>query len=643
MLAIEDKKKRWVFFQKHHWVSPDFSLTPILDSWERCSKRCNPYDWSKPHIASGYTLRSLLSRSDTLITSAFTVVEDTYDSMSTMPVVFLVTDDNGCILLSLGDKELSDELSELRIKDGSFLNEGVVGTNAVSVVLETHVESEVIGADHFNQHLHKYSMSAAPVFDTFGRLRGTFSIITRVGAYSELINVVVKSCSREIASQLHINIEQEQSNKMSCTYNATLECMDDGLVAWNKDNKIIETNRQAEEILNIRALSVLDCDVFNIINFPPSLHESIVNRKLTRRKQTTVEVNNSFIEVIVTIRPLSDGGNLLFIHPIDKIRELAQQQVGSSARYTFSNLISESKKMKNTIRLAKRAVNSRSPVLISGEEGVGKSDFAMAMHNESPNCNGPFITMNCRTLNSEQAVQEILGHDDEGNGGQPSKFELAHGGTLFLEKVEQLDPELQSRLLKILKTGLVSRHNSQRLIPVKFQLICSTSSNIFEYVTQRSFGRQLYYEISANELQIVPLRKRKEDIECAVMSIIDAYEKRHNVDVSIEKKVLDALTNYRWSGNNSELKNKMERILLNRRGNIITMGDIPEDIKQNNAIDDSGQEVNILSLEEVEKNAILHAWNIHDGKVIKIAKALQISRATLWRKMKKYGLENSLL
>ncbi|MCF4175377.1 MULTISPECIES: dihydroxyacetone kinase operon transcriptional regulator DhaR [Vibrio] len=642
MPAIEDKKKRWVFYQKHHWVSPDFSLTPILDSWERCSKRCNPYDWSKPHIASGYTLRSLLSRSDTLITSAITVVEDTYDSMQNMQVVLLVTDDNGCILLSLGNKELSEELGQLRIKDGSFLNEGVIGTNAVSVVLETHIASEVIGADHFNQHLHNYSMSAAPIFDTFGRIRGTFSVLTKVEAHSELINVIVSSCSREIASQLHINMEQEQSNKMSCTYNATLECMDDGLVAWNKDHHILKTNRQAEEILNIRAISVLDCDVFNIINFPPSLRESILNHEFIRRKQTTVEVNDSFIEVIVTIRPLSDGGSLLFIHPIDKIRELAQQQVGSSARYTFSNLISESKKMKNTIRLAKRAVNSRSPILISGEEGVGKSDLAMAMHNESPNRNGPFITMNCRTLNSEHAIQEILGHDDEGSGGQPSKFELAHGGTLFLEKIEQLDPELQGNLLKLLKTGLVSRYNSQRLIPVKFQLICSTYSDVFEYVTQGAFGKQLYYEISANEIEISPLRKRKEDIEYAVLSLINAYKKRHNVGVSINRAALDALINFRWNGNNSELKNKMERILLNRKGDLISMSDIPEDIKQNNTIDDVKQEVEVLSLEEIEKDAILHAWKIHNGKVIKIAKVLKVSRATLWRKMKKYGLDSSL-
>ncbi len=152
----------------------------------------------------------------------------------------------------------------------------------------------------------------------------------------------------------------------------------------------------------------------------------------------------------------------------------------------------------------------------------------------------------------------------------------------------------------------------------------------------------MYYEISANEIEISPLRKRKEDIEYAVLSLINAYKKRHNVGVSINRAALDALINFRWNGNNSELKNKMERILLNRKGDLISMSDIPEDIKQNNTIDDVKQEVEVLSLEEIEKDAILHAWKIHNGKVIKIAKVLKVSRATLWRKMKKYGLDSSL-
>ncbi|MDF5203475.1 sigma 54-interacting transcriptional regulator, partial [Vibrio parahaemolyticus] len=204
---------------------------------------------------------------------------------------------------------------------------------------------------------------------------------------------------------------------------------------------------------------------------------------------------------------------------------------------------------------------------------------AMAIHNESTYKEGPFITLNCRSINTEQLVKETLGYDE--GQGMPSKFELAHGGTLFLDKVEYLSPDLQAVLLKLLKTGLVSRSDSLRLIPVDFQLITSTASEISEYVTQRSFGRQLYYEISSNELRIPPLRKRKEDIEFLVQQLISHYERRHNVTISIEPVALEALMNFRWSGNNSELRNRTERILLNRSSNLIKLNDIPEDIKLN--------------------------------------------------------------
>lgn len=264
----------------------------------------------------------------------------------------------------------------------------------------------------------------------------------------------------------------------------------------------------------------------------------------------------------------------------------------------------------------------------------------MAIHNESEYKEGPFITLNCRSVNSEQMIRETLGYDE--GQGMPSKFELAHNGTLYLEKIEYLCPDLQAVILKLLKTGLVSRSDSQRLIPVKFQLITSTSSDISEYVAQRSFGRQLYYEISSNELHIPPLRKRKEDIEYMIQKIINNYEKRHNVAISVEKVVMDALMNFNWQGNNSELRNRMERVLLNRSSNLIKLDDIPEEIKLNLNAGNDPENQPILSLEEVEKKAIIQAWNIYDGKMKEMAKALKIGRTTLWRKINKFGLADQI-
>ncbi|MCW8348382.1 PTS-dependent dihydroxyacetone kinase operon transcriptional regulator DhaR [Vibrio sp. ZSDZ65] len=640
MLSIEDNKKKWEFFQKHHWVSPEFMLSPILESWERCAKQSSPYNWSKPHVASGYTLKSLIKRNERVISCATTVIEDTYDLLRDEAVILFVTDDSGCVLFTIGHDDLLREVNELGFKKGCFFSEGKVGTNAISLTLNTHMPAEVYAAAHFNRHLHPYASTAAPIFDTLGRLRGTISLLKRAKEYSKENHVIISSCAKEIALQIHIQNEQESMNRLLNAHNATLECMDDGLLAWNDENRITMANHQAERLLKFKTLDVIEKDIFSVVRFAPTILRSIEDNNTIRRKQTTVEISGEFVEAIITLRPLVDGSKLLFVHPIDKIRELAQQQIGGSAKYTFANLNVQSKGMKHIITVAKRAIKSKSPILITGEEGVGKSDLAMAIHNESDQKDGPFISINCRSLTSEAMIREMLGYDDEDGHGLPSKFELAHNGTLYLEKIEYMSPELQAVILKLLKTGLVSRSDSQRLIPVAFQLLTSTTSDISEYVAQRSFGRQLYYEISSNELNIPPLRKRKEDIEHLVMMMISNYEKRHNVAVTIERTVMEALVQFNWKGNNSELKSRMERILLNRSANMITLGDIPEEIKSgaNDSAAKNGK--HILTLEDVEKKAIIQAWNMFDGKMQDMAKALNIGRTTLWRKVQKYGLDD---
>ncbi|MBO0213215.1 PTS-dependent dihydroxyacetone kinase operon transcriptional regulator DhaR [Vibrio sp. Vb2880] len=638
MLSIEDNKTKWDFFQKHHWVSPEFARSHVLESWERCIKQCSPYTWSKPHLASGYTFASLMRRNERLIQCATTVLEDTYDMLDDDTLLLMVTDDNGCILSLVGHSQLKEEMDALGIKQGCFLSEGKIGTNATNLCVHTHVACDVFAAEHFNRHLHAYASAAAPIFDQFGKLRGTACLFKKADAYRKENLVIIASCAKEVSLQIHIQSEQENTNRLTCAHNATLESMDDGLIAWDEEQHITMANNQAERLLNLDMAKVLDKELFSVLRFAPNIVSSIEAGAQINRKLTTLEVHGEFVEAIITLRPLNDGSSLLFLHPIDKIRELAQQQIGGQARYTFSSLPVVSRKMKHLITVAKRATKSKSPILITGEEGVGKATLAMAIHNESDYKEGPFITLNCRSLTSEQQIRETLGYDE--GQGMPSKFELAHGGTLFLEKVEYLSPDLQSVLLKLLKTGLVSRSDSLRLIPVDFQLITSTASEISEYVTQRSFGRQLYYEISANELRIPPLRTRKEDIEFLVQQIVNHYERRHNVTISVEKLAMDALMSFRWPGNNSELRNRTERMLLNRSANLIRLSDIPEDIKFN--LNQSTDNQPVLSLEEVEKKAIIQAWTLCDGKLNEMAKALKIGRTTLWRKINKFELTEQL-
>ncbi|WEM44848.1 dihydroxyacetone kinase operon transcriptional regulator DhaR (plasmid) [Photobacterium sp. DA100] len=635
MLSIEDSKTRWEFFQKHQWVSPEFSDSPVFHSWQRCVKQMNAYDWSRPHIASGFTLASLKRRTERVINCAVTVVEDTYDLLREEKLLLLVTDDNGCVMFTIGHPELESKMEALGIKVGCFLSEDKIGTNAVSFAIDTNMPCEVFAGDHFKRELHDIASAAAPVIDTFGKLRGTIMLVRHAGEYMRENLAIASSCAKEVSLQLHIQNEQENMNRLQSAHSAALEYMDDGIISWDGENLISYISHQTEKLLSVHGNDLLERDIFTVIRFAPNILSSIKQGEMVRRRQTTFEIDGRFIEAIVTYRCISDGIHLLFIHPLDKFREMIQQQVVGSAKYTFDSLPVVSQQMKHVIKVARRALKTQAPILITGEEGVGKTGLAMAIHNESAYGEGPFITLNCRSTNPHQLLRDVLG-SDEGEG-QLSKFELAQNGTLYVENIELLGPELQAALLKLLKTGLVSRSDSQRLISVKFQLITSTTVNIGDQVSQGSFSRQLYYDISANELHVPPIRKRKEDIEHMILKLLSNYEQRHHVAIEVDKKVKEALLNFHWSGNNSELRNHIERILLNRSSNYIELEDIPDEIRLYSP-QESVVTISVMTLEDVEKQAIIEAWRVYGGRMQEMAKALDIGRTTLWRKVKKYQL-----
>lgn len=325
-----------------------------------------------------------------------------------------------------------------------------------------------------------------------------------------------------------------------------------------------------------------------------------------------------------------------FIHPLETIRRFAQRNIDNNVELSFDSLVTHSKKMKKVQTIAKRAAKTKNPILLRGEDGVGKNKIAQAMHHLSDNSKGPFIIVNCKVIQAENMVRELLGCDE--GEGKLSKFELANGGTIYLEQVEFLSSEVQSALLQMLKNNLFMRTSSNRMIPVNFQLITSTSADLEQYVNQGTFRRHLYYAISAVELNIPSLRHRQEDIVELVHRQLLRLEKRYKTSLSITDEALQLLLHYSWPGNLSELQNKIEKIVLNRSGDLITIDDFPSQLLEEPIKGELSAKGYIQSLEAIEKQAIQQAWDHFDGRVNEIATALQIGRTTLWRKLKKYQI-----
>lgn len=635
-LTKESAHTCWEFFQKHRWVSAEFTLSPILDSWKRCIRQTSPYEWHKPNVASGSTLSSFIQRSAEIIAIAETVLEDVYQMLDPRTCVMLVTDATGCTLSILGNDKIITDFNDLGFKKGAFWTEGRVGTNAVSLSLHTHEPASIFAAQHFNQHLHKYCTHAAPVFNTEGRLTACLLLITHVENYQQSDAALIASCAKETSTLLQLERNVSDANTLLGQRNAVLECMDDGIIAWDQDRHITLINNQAASTFNLDKDRVIGIQLEKLILLPPIIKSGIQARLKLSHLEITFESQGKFIEALVTLRPLHDGSFLLFLHPLETMRRFAQRHIGSNVELSFNSLVTNSKKMQKIQTIAKRAAKTNEPILLKGEDGVGKNKIAQAIHHLSDKNKGPFITINCKSITPENMLKELLGTDD--GEGQASKFELASGGTIYLEQIEFLCTEMQSALLQILKTNLLMRTNSNRMIPVNFQLISCTSADLEQYINQDSFRRQLYYAISAVELDIPPLRQRKEDIIELIQRQLRRLEKRYNTRLSINDDALDVLYRYSWPGNISELQNKIEKIVLNRNDDMITTDDLPNQFLSSPIEKDMYGTPYVQSLEAMEKQAIEKACEVFDGRTHDIAAALQISRTTLWRKLKKYNI-----
>ncbi len=274
-----DIQTRWDFFQKHHWVAPQFATSPILESWERCLRQSNPYEWLKPHVAVGTTLDSFLKRNLAATCIAEAILEDAFQFLESRRCCFLVTDETGCTMSIIGHHEMIEELRTLGIKKGAFWSEGRLGTNAINLSLHTHETVSLFSAQHFNTKLHGYSCHASPVFDEQGRARAALMLFTMASEHKDSDAALVNSCAKEVASQLLIEKTLTQSNQILCQRNAVLECMDDGVISWDKDERITFINQVASEKLKLKKDLVLYKSLRDAITLPPALKNALEGEK----------------------------------------------------------------------------------------------------------------------------------------------------------------------------------------------------------------------------------------------------------------------------------------------------------------------------------------------------------------------------
>lgn len=315
----------------------------------------------------------------------------------------------------------------------------------------------------------------------------------------------------------------------------------------------------------------------------------------------------------------------------------------NNAYYTFDHLIGESPAFVEMKNQARKAARSESNVLILGESGTGKELFAHSIHNGSSRAMGAFVKVNCGAIPAELIESELFGYEEGSftgakRGGKMGKFEVADGGTIFLDEIGELPLHLQVKILHVLQEKEIERIGGNGTIPVNVRIIAATNRNLEKMVEKGEFRLDLYYRLKVMQIVVPSLEERAEDITLLVNHFIEKYEKLMKKSIKgINESALYELQRYSWPGNIRELENTIESALNNvDEGEYITLEHLPEDIIG------SKEQYTIRPLtevmEETERSIILNCLRMMNGNKSETAKQLGISRTSLYEKMDKYRL-----
>ena len=352
-------------------------------------------------------------------------------------------------------------------------------------------------------------------------------------------------------------------------------------------------------------------------------------------------------------KPFNNEELLLSLSKAARLAELEQQnrrmRRDLEKRYATQNIVGRSNAMAHVLEMVDRVAPSRSTVLITGESGTGKELVAKAIHYTSGRKDAPFVSVNCSALNSGVLESELFGHEKGSFTGatarRKGRFELADKGTLFLDEISETTPELQVKLLRVLQERTFERVGGTEPVHVDIRLLAATNRDLKTCVEQGTFREDLYYRLNVVQIELPPLRERREDIPLLVSYFLSTFAADNDKEVpTFSSQAMEMLSAYEWPGNVRQLQNIVERCVVLASGKVISLDDLPAEITNEetqfkSAVDLLPSRLNLAeTLEKIEAALIRRALARSNFVQVKAAEMLGLSKSLLQYKLKKYKL-----
>ncbi|MDI6893827.1 MAG: sigma 54-interacting transcriptional regulator [Bacillota bacterium] len=491
--------------------------------------------------------------------------------------------------------------------------------------------------------------AAGPVFVGGHRV---IELAGRIGAPAVLLESSHEGVRQALLEALRVRDAIRAEKRRANELKAILDFIWDGVVAVDRDNRVTLFNPVAESIMGIPTREVIGQDVRRVI--PDTRLPEVVASGRPQLGELQ-EVGRGVTIVTNRVPILVDGqimGAVATFQEVNKLQKLEQNvrirltqgQRGLVAKHALEDVLGVSANFRATVEAARKFSQSDACVLITGESGTGKEILAQGIHLASKRAAGPFVAVNCGALPENLLESELFGYVEGSftgarKGGKPGLFELAHGGTIFLDEVSEVSPSLQSRFLRVIQEKEVMRLGDTRVVPVDVRVIAATNRPLEDLVERGEFRRDLYYRLNVLRIKVPPLRERPEDVPL----LLEHFLRRKAEMVGARPKRLrpDAvslLMTYRWPGNIRQLENLAERLCLLVDSELVGVEDLAR------AADDELQRQVSPSLSsrgllaQTEELAIMQVLREVGWNRAKAAERLGISTTTLWRRLKRLQL-----
>jgi transcriptional regulator with PAS, ATPase and Fis domain len=576
-------------------------------------------------------------------------IQDLYRFVAGAGFAVSLADDEGYILDLIADQPILDKLSSGNCMPGFRWTERDVGTSALSIVHERRVPVQVNDDEHFCERGHGYTCSASPVFDDQNKFIGAIAMSGQVHQVHPHTLGMVITAAKAIQNQLRIAKTSQELLLRNNYMTAIIESIDSGVMAVDKNGIITQVNQKAKKILQWED-RIENQPVSAIIGSQQDWQTLMHTKSGYTDREVFVKGYRGVVQLLATAKPIFDSrseiqGIIFVFQEINRIRSLVNKMAGSLARFTFEDIMGVSPAIQEAKRMAMLAAAGDSNVLLLGQTGTGKELFAQAIHNLSKRKHYPFVAINCGAIPRELLESELFGYVDGAftgarRGGRPGKLELGHGGTIFLDEIVDMPVDMQVKLLRALQSGEISRIGQHRTMSVDLRFIAASHSDLKQEVERGNFREDLFYRLNVLPIPIPPLRDRPGDILLLARHILRRCAQRLDKSgIQFSPESEKAITLYDWPGNIRELENVIERAVNLVEGTRIEPNHfgplIPSTGKSfSMEMEEKGRSL----LENMERQTIADTLEQAGFNFSKASKILGISRATLYKKAKKYNI-----